>query len=138
MGRRDEVSAGADGHGDQANAYSGSSAAQTLHAQTLPVQALSVREAYQILKDVAVGFRVMAKCGLQSWDEVYACHFEVEVDGWRFSIYNDCDTLDHCQWCASPDGRRWDYESAQRSGIDPVALMSAWEHATFERLLKSL
>lgn len=108
------------------------------HPAPPPEQALSPREVYQVLKDVALGTRTMTKVGSLSWDEVYACHFEVDIDGWRLSIYNDCDTLDYCDWCVAPHGRRWSFDSTQRFGTDPVELMSTWEHATFERLLKSL
>lgn len=104
----------------------------------VPANSLSVREVYQILKDVALGTRVMTRIGRQTWDEVYASHFEVEVDGWRLSIYNDCDSLDYLETCIAPDSRRWSFDSSQRFGTDPVELMSTWEHETFERLLKSL
>jgi hypothetical protein len=102
-----------------------------------PANNLSVREVYQILKDIALGTRVMTRVGRQSWDEVNASHFEVEVDGWRLSIYNDCDSLDYVETCIAPDSRQWIFDS-QRFGTDPVELMSTWEHETFERLLKSL
>ncbi|MFK7698011.1 DUF7693 family protein [Pseudomonas caspiana] len=104
----------------------------------VPANTLPVREVYQILKDVALGTRVMTRIGRQTWDEVYASHFEVEVDGWRLSIYNDCDSLDYVETCIAPDSRRWSFDSSQRFGTDPVELMSTWEHQTFERLLKSL
>ena len=104
----------------------------------IPEQTLGVRQVYQVLKDVALGTRTMTRTGWQTWDEVYACHFEIDVEGWRLSIYNDCDSLDYCHSCVAPDGRRWDFDSSQRFGTDPVELMSTWEHATFERLLKAL
>jgi hypothetical protein len=49
----------------------------------------------------------MIKVGHQSWDEVNAGHFLVDVDGWRLSIYNDCDELDYCEEDVSPDEWRW-------------------------------
>ncbi|WP_445674447.1 DUF7693 family protein [Pseudomonas japonica] len=101
-------------------------------------QTLNVREVYQVLKDVALGTRTMRRVGSQARDKKYASCLEIDVDGWRLSIYYGCDTLDHCQSCVAPDGRRWEFDSSQRFGTDPMELMSTWELATFERLLKGL
>lgn len=90
----------------------------------VPANTLLVREVYQILKDVALGTRVMTRIVRQAWDEVYASHFEVEVDGWRLSIYNDCDSLDYVETCIASHSRRWSFDSSQRFDTDPVELMS--------------
>ncbi|WP_426111988.1 DUF7693 family protein [Pseudomonas sp. DSP3-2-2] len=102
------------------------------------VPALTAREVCQVLCEVTFGRRVMSKLGAKAWDEVYACHFIVDVDGWRITLYNDCDTLDYCEECMSPDGRRWAFDPGDRFGTDPVALLSTWEHRALERFLKSL
>ncbi|WP_439865462.1 DUF7693 family protein [Pseudomonas antarctica] len=81
---------------------------------------------------------MMTKVSQASWDEIYAGYFVVSVEGWRISIYNDCDTLDYCEECVSPDGRRWSFDAGDRFGTDPIALLSTWEHQTLERLLKAL
>ncbi|WP_421666678.1 DUF7693 family protein [Pseudomonas lactis] len=99
---------------------------------------LSAREVCQLLREVIFERRSMTKVGKTSWDEVYAGHFVVSVEGWHISIYNDCDTLDYCEECVTPDGRRWSFEAGDRFGTDPVALLSTWEHQTLERLLKAL
>lgn len=103
-----------------------------------PLISLTAREVCQVLRGVTFGRRTMAKVGTQSWDEVYACHFIVDVEGWRITLYNDCDELDYCEECVSPDGRRWCFDPGDRFGTDPVALLSMWEHQTLERLLKVL
>ena len=103
-----------------------------------PSAELSAREVSQVLRDVTWGRRTMRKVGDASWDEIYAGHFHVRVDGWELSIYNDCDELDYCEECVSPDGRRWSFDSGNRFGTDPVALLSTWEHQTLERMLKEL
>lgn len=102
------------------------------------VPALTSREVCQVLREVVFERRTMAKAGTQTWDEVYACHFVVDVEGWRITLYNDCDELDYCEECVSPDGRRWSFGPGDRLGTDPVALLSTWEHRTLERLLKGL
>uniref|UniRef100_UPI0030DD822A DUF7693 family protein n=1 Tax=Pseudomonas sp. RL_105y_Pfl2_101 TaxID=3088708 RepID=UPI0030DD822A len=99
---------------------------------------LSAREVSQVLREVIFGRSVMSKAGQQSWAHVYSGHFQVDVDGWRMSIYNNCDQLDYCEQCVSPDGRRWSFDSGDRFGTDPIALLSTWEHQTLEQLLKTL
>ncbi|TNB90430.1 hypothetical protein FHJ31_00515 [Pseudomonas sp. Fig-3] len=99
---------------------------------------LSAREVCQVLRDVIFERHTMKKVGHQSWDEIYAGHLLVNVDGWRLSIYNDCDDLDYCEECVSPGDRRWSFDSGDRYGTDPVALLSVWEHQTLERLLKEI
>ncbi len=99
---------------------------------------LSAREVSQVLREVIFGRSVMSKVGQQGWAHVYSGHFQIDVDGWRMSIYNDCDQLDYCEQCVSPDGRRWSFDSGDRFGTDPIALLSTWEHQTLEQLLKTL
>ncbi|WP_441344154.1 DUF7693 family protein [Pseudomonas prosekii] len=99
---------------------------------------LSAREVCQVLREVTFERRTMTKVSQTSWDETYAGHFVVSVEGWRISIYNDCDTLDYCEDCVSSDGRRWSFYAGDRFGTDPIALLSTWEHQTLERLLKTL
>lgn len=99
---------------------------------------LSAREVCQILREVTFQRRIMTKVSQTSRDEIYAGHFVVSVEGWRISIYNDCDTLDYCAECVSPEGRRWLFDAGDRFGTDPIALLSTWEHQTLERLLKAL
>jgi hypothetical protein len=99
---------------------------------------LSAREVCQVLREVTFERRTMTKVGHASWDEVYAGHFVVSVEGWHISIYNDCDSLDYCEECVSPEGRRWSFGAGDRFGTDPIALLSTWEHQRLERLLKAL
>ncbi|MHB2240342.1 DUF7693 family protein [Pseudomonas helleri] len=99
---------------------------------------LYAREVCQVLREAIFGRSVMSKVGHESWDEIYAGHFQINVDGWEISIYNDCDQLDYCKQCISPDARRWSFDSGDRFGTDPIALLSTWEHRTLERMLKEL
>ena len=99
---------------------------------------LSAREVSQVLREVTWGRRTMRKVGDASWGGIYAGHFHVRVDGRELSIYNDCDELDYCEECRSPDGRRWSFDSGNRFGTDPIALLSVWEHQTVENLLNAL
>lgn len=103
-----------------------------------PTPGLTAREVSQVLREVTVRQRAMVRVGNQTWDEVYACHFVVDIEGWRVTLYNDCDELDYCEECVSHDGRRWTFDTDHRLGTDPVALLSTSEHQTLERMLKAL
>ena len=94
---------------------------------------LSAREVCQVLREVTFERRTMTKVSQTSLGSIV-----VSVEGWRISIYNDCDTLDYCDECVSPEGRRWSFDAGDRFGTDPIALLSTWEHQTLERLLKAL
>lgn len=102
------------------------------------IAALTAREICQVLREVAFGRRMMVRACAQSWSELYAGMFMVDVEGWSITIFNDCDELDYGEACVSPDGRRWSFDSGDRYGTDPIALLSTWEHQTLENLLKAL
>ncbi|XXD81326.1 histidine phosphatase family protein [Pseudomonas sp. Z5-35] len=120
----------------EARAAAGSSQVGSVSENT--AAELFAREVSQVLREAIFGRSVMSKVGHESWDEIYAGHFLINVDGWDVSIYNDCDELDYCEECVSPDGRRWSFDSGDRFGTDPIALLSTWEHQTLERMLKEL
>jgi hypothetical protein len=99
---------------------------------------LTARDVYQVLKDVALGTRTMTRTSSQSWSEIYHGLMPVEIDGWHLTLFNDCDTLDYCEYCMSPDRRVGSLETWQRYGTDPVELLSAWEREQLECLLNAL
>jgi hypothetical protein len=86
---------------------------------------LTAREAYQVLTDVLLGKRLMMRSSIQSWYEIYHGLMPVEIDGWQLTLFNDCDTLNYCEYCRSPDGRVGTLELWQRDGPDPVDRLSA-------------
>lgn len=79
-----------------------------------------------MLTDVVLGKRIMTRSPTQSWNENYQGLMPVEIDGWRLSLFNHCDTLDYCEYCRSPDGRVGTLELWQRDGADPVELLSSY------------
>jgi hypothetical protein len=99
---------------------------------------LTSREVCQVLTDVVLGKRIMTRSSIQSWNEIYHGLMPVEIDGWRLTLFNDCDTLDYCEYSRSPDGRVGTLEFWQRDGADPVELLSAREREQLERLLAGL
>lgn len=99
---------------------------------------LTAREVYQILKDVALGTRIMTRTSSQSLSKIYNGLMPVEIDGWRLTLFNDGGSLDYCEECRTPDGRVGTVEDWQRYGTDPVELLSGWEREQLERLLNAL
>ncbi|WP_458374839.1 DUF7693 family protein [Pseudomonas laurylsulfatiphila] len=99
---------------------------------------IPAHEVCQVLTEVALGKRIMMRSSIQSWGEIYHGLMPVEIDGWLLTLFNDCDTLDYCEYCRSPDGRIGTLELWQRDGADPVELLSAWEREQLERLLAGL
>jgi hypothetical protein len=92
---------------------------------------VSAREAYQLLKDIALGTRTV---------QVAASPIEIEgtllrADGWQITLLAHDGVLRRCLSCESPDGRTGSPENWQRFGTDPVSLLSAWEQAQIEALL---
>jgi hypothetical protein len=99
---------------------------------------LPASEVSQLLTGVVLGKRIMTRSSIQSWNEIYHGLMPVEIDGWQLTLFNDCDTLDYCEYCRSPDGRIGTLELWQRDGVDPVELLSAWEREQLVRLLAAL
>ncbi|MGH9948489.1 MAG: DUF7693 family protein [Pyrinomonadaceae bacterium] len=102
---------------------------------TSPLTALEV---CQVLTDVALGKRIMMRSSIQSWNEIYHGLMPIVIDGWQLKLFNDCDTLDYCEYCRSPDGRVGTLELWQRKGADPIELLSDSEREQLEELLAAL
>ncbi|MEB0045581.1 MULTISPECIES: hypothetical protein [unclassified Pseudomonas] len=93
--------------------------------------ALTAREICQCLRDAALEVR-----SLRRRDE--PCdhhHVQIDIEGWHLTLVFDGHRLHHCQHCRSPDGREGTLD-AWRFGTDPVSLLSTWELAQLERLLR--
>lgn len=91
-----------------------------------------------MLTDVTLGKRIMMRSSIQLWNEIHHGLIPVEIYGWRIPLFNDCDTLDYCEYCRSPDGRVGTLELWHRDGADPVELLSASVREQLERLLATL
>jgi hypothetical protein len=108
------------------------------HNDLNATSSLPALEVCQVLTNVALGKRIMMRSSIQSWGEIYHGLMSVEIDGWLLTLFNDCDTLDYCEYGRSPDGRVGTLELWERNGPDPVELLSAWEREQLERLLAAL
>jgi hypothetical protein len=99
---------------------------------------LSAREAYQLLKDIALGLRVMTRVGEQRWSTSHCGPMPIDVDGWRLTLFNEGGEPGYCVECTAPDGRSASVQRWGRHGTDPVQLLSRWEREQLERLLQGL
>jgi hypothetical protein len=99
---------------------------------------LTARKACQVLTDVALGKRIMMRISIQSWNEIYHGLMPIEIEGWRLTLFNDCDTLDYCEYCRSPDGRVGILEFWQRDGENSIDLWSVSEREQLEGLIDAL
>lgn len=97
---------------------------------------LTVREVYQVLRDASVASRSMRRITTTSWDEIYCGLMTVDVDGWVITLFNGCGTLDYCDSCFSPEGRKYDFSS--RDAFDPVELLAPEEHRQLEEMLRRI
>ncbi|MFK7700635.1 DUF7693 family protein [Pseudomonas caspiana] len=91
---------------------------------------LTARDVYQLLKDIALETRTLHTVN------THKGQIEIEVDGWQLTMISEGNKLSHCQACQSPEGNLGTADSWQRYGTDPVKLLSIWEHAQLQRLLK--
>lgn len=99
---------------------------------------LTAQDVCLVLRDVILERRTVKRACNQSWDEVFAGLFHIEVEGWPLVFFNDCDELDYCDECISPDGRRWSFENVGSDDLGPIFLLSTQERAVLEQLLQQL
>ena len=97
---------------------------------------LTTREVYQILRDASMSGRAKRRVTTTSWDAIYCGLMTVDVDGWVITLFNDCGSLDYCDSCYSPDGRKYDFSS--RDAFDPAELLAPEEHRQIEELLRRI
>lgn len=88
------------------------------------------REAYQCLRDAALGVRPLVAVARLAGGQV-----EVLVEGWRLTLVLDSEGLAHCSHCQCPDGRLGTLDDWHRYGTNPVDHLSLWERRQIERLL---
>jgi len=88
------------------------------------------REAYQCLRDAALGVRPLVTVARLGGGQV-----EVLVEGWRLTLVLDSEGLAHCSHCQCPDGRLGTLDDWHRYGTNPVDHLSLWERTQIERLL---
>jgi hypothetical protein len=91
---------------------------------------LTTREVCQRLRDAALGVRPFQIMRTQGGA------LEVDIEGWLLQLDFDGQHLHHCGQCRCPDGRVWTHDTRQRFGTDAVSLLSTWELAQIEGMLR--
>ncbi|WP_248766238.1 DUF7693 family protein [Pseudomonas protegens] len=95
---------------------------------------LNARDVCQRLRDAALGVSPLRP----SADQPGAGQVQVDIEGWQLLLDFDGQHLHHCQRCRSAEGDAWQLDTRQRFGTDPVSLLSTWELAQIETLLKEV
>ena len=94
---------------------------------------LTSREVCQRLREAALGVLAFTVCEAPAETGLVT----VDIDGWRLLLDFAGGRLHHCEHARSDDGQEGSLERWQRFGTDPVSLLSTWELAQIERLLKA-
>ena len=93
---------------------------------------LSAREVSQRLREAALGVLVLKICERPA----EAGLVTVDIGGWQLRLDVEGGRLHHCECARNGDGQEGSLERWQRYGTDPVSLLSTWELAQIEQLLK--
>lgn len=93
---------------------------------------LTSREVCQRLREAALGVLAFKVCEAPAETGLVT----VDIDGWRLLLDFAEGRLHHCESARSGDGQEGTLERWQRFGTDPVSLLSTWELAQIEQLLK--
>lgn len=99
---------------------------------------LTAREVCQVLRDIALGLRVMRRGDALPMSGLSSECTWVQADGWTLALCTAEGELISCSACQSPDGRCGSEATWQRYGTDPVHLLSTWELGQVRRLLSAL
>lgn len=93
---------------------------------------LSAREVCQRLRDAALGTLGLEVRGTMSGSGLLA----VDIEGWHLLLDFADGHLHHCEYARNCAGDEATLDTWQRYGTDPVSLLSTWELAQIERLLR--
>ncbi|TMU72569.1 hypothetical protein FGA82_24670 [Pseudomonas fluorescens] len=94
---------------------------------------LTSREVCQRLREAALGVLAFKVCEAPAEIGLVT----VDIDGWRLLLDFAGGRLHHCEYARSGEGQEGSLERWQRFGTDPVSLLSTWELAQIEQLLKA-
>jgi len=93
---------------------------------------LTAREVCQRLRDAALGVHTLRIVDTHGGSG----QVSVDIEGWKLQFDFDGEHLLHCGACMCPEGRHWTLDTRQRFGTDPVSLLSTWELAQIEGMLR--
>ena len=93
---------------------------------------LSARDVCQRLRDAALGTLGLEVRGTMSESGLLA----VDIEGWHLLLDFADGHLHHCEYARNCARDEATLDTWQRYGTDPVSLLSTWELAQIERLLR--
>lgn len=93
---------------------------------------LSARDVCQRLRDAAQGTLCVEVREMLSESGLIA----VDIEGWHVLLGFAEGHLHHCEYARNCAGDEATLNTWQRYGTDPVSLLSTWELAQIERLLR--
>lgn len=93
---------------------------------------LSARDVCQRLREVALGVLAFEVCEVMSESGLIA----VDIEDWHLLLDFADGHLHHCEFARNCAGDEATLDTWQRYGTDPVSLLSTWELAQIERLLR--
>lgn len=73
-----------------------------------------------------------------TWSGAYCGLVEFRIEGWQLGFFNDCDSLDYCEYAEAPDGRRSTFEDWYEAGEEPVGLLTEAEQLALTDLLDDI
>lgn len=100
--------------------------------------AISNEEVVVLLRRMASGKVLLQTIG-PTWNEMYAGDVVFLVEGWRVTIFNDCDSFDYVDHIVAPDGREVDFSDWWPDGGDdnsPEHVLTSDERNQLEEQLK--
>lgn len=110
---------------------------QAVNERLYSFEPLNAREVYQVLKDTALGQRVMQVSEFQLEDDNDDL-LAVDIDDWWLAFAFDEQGQGLCLMARAPDGRVGAVDDWSRAGTDPLAFLSVWELQQIRQLLEKL
>ncbi|WP_446731562.1 DUF7693 family protein [Pseudomonas sp. OTU5201] len=100
---------------------------------------LSGHEVAQLLRDALLGkVEVRLATPGMTWRGAYCGIVEFRIEGWLVAFFNDCASLDYCEYAHAPDGRAGTFESWDEAGEEPIALLTDAEQFALATLLDAI
>lgn len=100
---------------------------------------LSGHAVAQLLRDALLGkVEVRLATSGETWRRAYCGIVEFRIDGWLVAFFNDCDSLDYCEYAHAPDGRSGTFDLWYEAGEEPIDLLTEAEQFALANLLDDI
>lgn len=97
---------------------------------------ITAKEVTNVLKQAIHGKITINLLG-ESWNDTYAGNVLFQFNDWHICFFNDCDSLDYCDYAIAPNKDKIEFwRLSENSEPDPLQLLSRDERKKLESLLK--